>query len=184
MESRIFRGQRALGFVCNEVPLQTRYIRKHRDTFILTVVGRSFHTYSVRICVCKFSGFTYPAFLLQTSKLHLYSTSEFHPSDIVCLAADPRFVYTACHEDVRVFKRGVHAEVIHPFTGVRLLLPFGELLICVADNTLTAFVRDSGGKCLCWFGPPAPECLSRITTLSLATLQKSELLAFIAAARS
>ncbi|XP_055327794.1 WD repeat-containing protein 36-like [Paramacrobiotus metropolitanus] len=125
MESRLFRSQHLLGQVCNALPLQIRHIKKHQDTFIITSVGRKFHTYSA-------------------AKLHLYSTSEIHPSEITCLIADPRYVYTACQDGIRVFKRGIHPESFHPVADVRLLMPFGELIVAVARNSLIVLERDSG----------------------------------------
>ncbi|OWA50993.1 putative WD repeat-containing protein 36, partial [Hypsibius exemplaris] len=127
MESRIFRAQRSLGYVCNDIPLQTRYIGKHRDTFIITVVGRRFYTYSA-------------------TKLHLYSISEFHPSDIKCLSVDNKYVYTACREDVRIFRRGVEADFVHPIANVRLLMPFGSHVVAVAGNDLIVFELESGER--------------------------------------
>ena len=147
MESRIFCGQRSLGYVCNDIPLQIRYVKKHRDTFIITVVGKRFYTYSVSKSSFRESWIQIIWCRLQAAKLHLYSISEFHPSDIVALAVDPRFVYTACQEDVRIFKRGVEPDFIHSVPNVRHILPFGELVVAVAENTLIVFARESGGTC-------------------------------------
>jgi len=45
--SRLFVGYRALGFVSNSVPLCVRYDERRRENFVVTCVGRAFHTYNV-----------------------------------------------------------------------------------------------------------------------------------------
>jgi len=45
--SKIFAGYRALGFVSNHVPLAVRYHQKHKENYVITCVGKSFHTYNV-----------------------------------------------------------------------------------------------------------------------------------------
>ena len=45
--SRLFTGYRALGFTSNAVPLCVRYDEKRRENYVLTCVGRAFHTYNV-----------------------------------------------------------------------------------------------------------------------------------------
>jgi len=45
--SRLFVGYRALGFTSNAVPLCVRYDEKRRENFVVTCVGRAFHTYNV-----------------------------------------------------------------------------------------------------------------------------------------
>ena len=45
--SRLFVGYRALGFTSNAVPLCVRYDEKRRENYVLTCVGRAFHTYNV-----------------------------------------------------------------------------------------------------------------------------------------
>jgi len=48
--SRLFVGYRALGFTSNAVPLCIRYSEKRRENYVLTSVGRAFHTYNVSFC--------------------------------------------------------------------------------------------------------------------------------------
>ena len=43
--SAIFTGHRPLGYVCNHVPLVTRYITRRKEHLIITVTGATFHTY-------------------------------------------------------------------------------------------------------------------------------------------
>ena len=43
--SAIFTGHRPLGYVSNHVPLVTRYITRRKEHLIITVAGKTFHTY-------------------------------------------------------------------------------------------------------------------------------------------
>ena len=47
--SRIFAAYRALGFISNRVPLVVRYNKKHKENYVVTCVGKAFHTYNVSI---------------------------------------------------------------------------------------------------------------------------------------
>jgi hypothetical protein len=71
--------------------------------------------------------------------------SEFHPSEITCLAVDNKYVYTACQEDVRIFRRGVEPDFVHQIAGVRILVPFGLFIVAVRGNQLVVFELESGG---------------------------------------
>ncbi|KAL4237143.1 WD repeat-containing protein 36 [Mactra antiquata] len=112
--SKIFTGFRALGFVSNHVPLAVRYHQKHNENYIVTCVGKSFHTYNC-------------------SKLGIVSVSDAHPDDISVLTVDRDLTFTACRNVIRAFTRG--KQVIHTYEGhksdVQLLLPFGSHLISV-----------------------------------------------------
>ncbi|XP_072048834.1 WD repeat-containing protein 36-like [Amphiura filiformis] len=116
--SHIFSGFRALGFYCNHVPLALRYHKKHRDHYVVTAVGKAFHTYNC-------------------SKLGIVSVSNSHPDDITCLAVDAFLVYTGCHNIIRAFANG--RQIIHTYEGhvsdVHLLLPFGEHLVSVDEDS-------------------------------------------------
>ena len=67
--SAIFTGHRPLGYVSNHVPLVTRYITRRKEHLIITVAGKTFHTYG-------------------SSKLGLLSVSKIHPTDITAVTAD------------------------------------------------------------------------------------------------
>lgn len=112
--SKIFTGYRALGFVSNHVPLAVRYHQKHKENYVVTCVGKSFHTYNC-------------------SKLGIVSISDSHPEDISVLAVDRDLTFTACRNILRAFARG--KQVMHTYEGhnadVHLLLPFGNHLISV-----------------------------------------------------
>ena len=45
--SKVFKGYRALGFVSNHVPLCLRHHQKHNEIYVVTCIGKSFHTYNV-----------------------------------------------------------------------------------------------------------------------------------------
>lgn len=124
VSSKIFTGFRALGFVSNHVPLAVRYHQKHKENYVVTCVGKSFHTYNC-------------------SKLGIVSVSDCHPDDINVLAVDRDLTFTASQNIVRAFTRG--KQVVHTYIGhstnVHLLLPFGNHLISV-DEGSTVIVWD------------------------------------------
>ena len=113
-DSRLFCGHRALGYVSNQVPLVSRYVRKRRETLVATCVGKSFHTYG-------------------GAKLGLLSVSGIHPEDITALAGDTFLVFSAAGNTIYAWRRG--CEVKHTYHGhenkVHLLLPFGPQLISI-----------------------------------------------------
>ncbi|GIY21556.1 WD repeat-containing protein 36, partial [Caerostris darwini] len=118
--SKIFVGYRALGFVCNHVPLSLRYINRRNENLVVTAIGQSFHTYGC-------------------SKLDLLSVRGQHPGDISYLTSDAYLAYTACENIIYAWRRGT--ELKHTYKGpdenVVLLLPFGPHLIAVyEDNTV------------------------------------------------
>ncbi|XP_030844330.1 WD repeat-containing protein 36 [Strongylocentrotus purpuratus] len=118
--SNIFAGFRSLGFVCNNVPHGMRYHARSKDHYVITAIGKAFHTYRV-------------------SKLAIVAVSDTHPEDITCLVADAFLAYTACKNVVRAFTLG--QKVVHTYNGhtsdVHLLLPFGDHLVSIdADSNL------------------------------------------------
>ncbi|CAL1290506.1 unnamed protein product [Larinioides sclopetarius] len=118
--SKIFVGYRALGFVCNHVPLSLRYINRRNENLVVTAVGKSFHTYGC-------------------SKLDLLSVSGQHPEEISCLTSDAYLVFTACENVIYAWRRGTELKHVYkgPKENVLLLLPFGPHLIAVyEDSTL------------------------------------------------
>lgn len=59
--SALFSGFRVLGLYSNHVPHALRYHKKHREFYLVTAVGKCFHTYNVRtfadmtvyMCTCS-----------------------------------------------------------------------------------------------------------------------------------
>lgn len=45
--SSLFSGFRVLGLYSNHVPHAVRFHQKHREFYLVTAVGKSFHTYNV-----------------------------------------------------------------------------------------------------------------------------------------
>ncbi|XP_040573506.1 WD repeat-containing protein 36 [Lepeophtheirus salmonis] len=113
--SVLFRGYRSLGNVCNDIPLIVRYVKRRRETLIVTVVGRVFHTYG-------------------GSKLRLLTVSKIHPENITATSADSFLVFAAAGKEIYAWRRGT--ELKHVYKGhhnypVHLLLPFGPHLISI-----------------------------------------------------
>ncbi|KAH8273098.1 hypothetical protein KR018_000653 [Drosophila ironensis] len=112
--SRIFRRNRALGYVSNHVPAVTRYVQRRRDTLLVTCIGRSFQVYTA-------------------SHLRLLHVSGLHPDEITALAIDRLHTYTAAGGSIYAWRAGKHIR--HVYKGhqkdVHLLLPFGHNLISV-----------------------------------------------------
>ncbi|GFS88390.1 WD repeat-containing protein 36 [Nephila pilipes] len=115
--SKIFVGYRALGFVCNHVPLSLKYIDAMNENLVVTAVGKSFHTY---LC----------------SSLRLLSVSGQHPNEISCLASESYFEFTACENVIYAWKKGTQMKHVYkgPTENVLFLLPFGSHLIAVYEN--------------------------------------------------
>lgn len=118
--SKIFVGYRALGFVCNHVPLSLRYIYSKKENLAITAVGKSFHTYAC-------------------SRLGLLNVSGQHPGEISCLASSFYLVFSACENVIYAWRRGTELKHVYkgPAENVQFLLPFGPHLIAVyEDNTI------------------------------------------------
>ncbi|ESO94510.1 hypothetical protein LOTGIDRAFT_215492 [Lottia gigantea] len=121
--SKIFCGFRALGYVSNHVPLEVRLKFKEKENYVITCVGKAFHTYNC-------------------SKLAIISVSDAHPDDITCLAVAGNLIFTACQNIVRAFHRGTKAvkTLVNKDKDISLLLPFGHHLICVdIDSNVTVW---------------------------------------------
>ncbi|XP_072309482.1 WD repeat-containing protein 36 isoform X1 [Eucyclogobius newberryi] len=110
--SALFSGFRVLGLYSNHVPHALRYHQKHREFYVLTSVGKCFHTFNV-------------------SRLGIVSVGNSLSEDISCLAADRMLVFTSSGRDISAFARS--KEVVHRYHGhqqeVRLLLPLGDQLV-------------------------------------------------------
>ncbi|KAM4528147.1 WD repeat-containing protein 36 [Odontesthes bonariensis] len=121
--SSLFSGFRVLGLYSNHVPHALRYHLKHREFYVVTAVGRSFHTFNV-------------------NRLGIVAISNSLSDDITCLAADRMLVFAATGRLICAFAR--NKEVVMRYHGhqqeVRLLLPLGDQLISA----------DSGGDVIVW----------------------------------
>lgn len=121
--SKLFRRNRALGYVTNQIPASVRYFRNRQENIIITCIGRAFHTYS-------------------SSHFRLICVSGLHPEDISCLSSDSRYVYTASGETVYAWRSG--NVIKHRFVGhqksVHLLMPFGGAHLMSIDTNSTVKV--------------------------------------------
>ncbi|KAK2818486.1 hypothetical protein Q5P01_024047 [Channa striata] len=121
--SSLFSGFRVLGLYSNHVPHVVRFHKKHREFYLVTAVGKCFHTYNV-------------------SRLGIVAVSNSLPDDITCLAADRMLVFAASGRVISAFAR--NKEVVMCYCGhrqeVRVLLPLGDQLISA----------DSGGDVIVW----------------------------------
>uniref|UniRef100_A0A671VVY0 WD repeat domain 36 n=1 Tax=Sparus aurata TaxID=8175 RepID=A0A671VVY0_SPAAU len=121
--SSLFSGFRVLGLYSNHVPHALRYHKKHREFYVVTAVGKCFHTYNV-------------------NRLGIVAVSNSLPDDISCVAADRMLVFAAAGQLISAFAR--NKEVVMCYHGhsqeVRVLLPLGDQLISA----------DSGGDVIVW----------------------------------
>lgn len=135
--SKIFTGYRALGYVSNHVPLAIRYQEKRKEHYVITSVGKNFHTYNC-------------------SKLGITDISDRHEDEITCLAANDRQVFTASKNVIRAFHRG--KQVIRTYEGhqsnIHLLLPFANHLISVDEDNFVKIwhIKTAGFVCRVIFG--------------------------------
>jgi len=117
--SQVFTGYRPLGYVSNHIPCITRYIKSRREHLIVTVTGRSFHTYG-------------------SNKLGILSVSKLHPEEITALAADAYLVFTAAGSEIYAWRRGTELQRVlkgHDHQ-VHILFPFGPKLISVDSESI------------------------------------------------
>ncbi|XP_054747094.1 WD repeat-containing protein 36 [Anastrepha obliqua] len=114
--SVIFRQNRALGFVSNNVPAVIRYVRRRKDTLIITCIGRAFQVYTA-------------------NHFRLLHVGPIHPDEITALAMDRVHTYAASNRCIYAWRAGKHQR--HVFRGhtrnVHLLLPFAAHLIAVDE---------------------------------------------------
>uniref|UniRef100_A0A8C6VFV6 WD repeat domain 36 n=1 Tax=Naja naja TaxID=35670 RepID=A0A8C6VFV6_NAJNA len=117
--SGLFAGFRVLGLYCNHLAHVLRYHRRHREFYLTTAVGKSFHTYNVK-------------------KLGIVAVSNALPQNIMCLAADRMLVFASCGALLYAFAR--NKEVVHTYSGHRtdilFILPFGDHVISIDSESI------------------------------------------------
>lgn len=120
--SNLYEGYRSVGHVTGPQPFIVRHAKNPKDTRIVTVVGRTFHTY--------------------TSNLSLVEVSIPHEHEIRALAADETYIYSASSRSILVWARGSKTLKVRLDNGhqadVRLLTRFGksQLISVDEDNVL------------------------------------------------
>lgn len=128
--SAIFTGHRPLGYVSNHVPLVTRYITRRKEHLIITVAGKTFHTYG-------------------SSKLGLLSVSKIHPTDITAVTADSFLVFVAAGRVIYAWRRGTELQRIYSGheASVHIMMAFGPKLISVdAESVLKVWDIKDGSE--------------------------------------
>ncbi|KAM4049607.1 WD repeat-containing protein 36 [Anomaloglossus baeobatrachus] len=115
--SVLFTGYRSVGMYSNHLPHVVRYHKKHKEFYLVTAVGKTFHTYNV-------------------NKLGQVAASNALPENIGCLAADRMLVFASHGNLLKAFAR--NKEVVHTYKGhdaeIHLVLPFGDHVISVDTN--------------------------------------------------
>ena len=128
--SAVFTGHRPLGYVSNHVPHVTRYITRRKEHLIITVTGKTFHTYG-------------------SAKLGLLSVSKIHPEDITAIAADSFLVFVAAGTEIYAWRRGTELKRIYSGhkSPVHKLLTFGPKLISVdIDSVMKVWDIKTGSE--------------------------------------
>lgn len=117
--SRIYQQNRALGYVSNQVTATVRYVAGRKENCVSTCVGKSFQTFNC-------------------THFRLLAVSGLHHEEIRFLASDKFLIFSACGNTIYGWRRG--NEIKHKYIGhksnVHLLLPFGEHLISVDEDSL------------------------------------------------
>lgn len=116
--SKLYRRNRALGYVTNHVSASVRYIRGRKENVVVTCIGRLFHTYGC-------------------NHFRLICVSGVHPDDITCITSDHYAVYTASAKNIYAWRSG--SVIKHIYKGhlknIHTLLPFGGHLISIDDDS-------------------------------------------------
>jgi len=121
--SNLFEGYRSVGHITSSLPFIVRHGRKPQDTRILTIVGRTFHTY--------------------TTNLSLVAVSIPHESDIRTLVSDEFNVYTASGRSILCWARGGKSLALRLDNGhqadISLVIKFGSLGLLSVDQDNVLF---------------------------------------------
>lgn len=119
--SNLFEGYKSVGHVTGPLPFIVRHGKKPQDTRIITIVGRTFHTY--------------------TLNLSLTEVSIPHEKDIRTLVSDDRHIYTAAGKSILAWGRGSKTLTLkldnkHP-VDFRFICKFGpDKLISVSEENV------------------------------------------------
>eukprot|EP01135_Chromosphaera_perkinsii_P004142 Nk52_evm49s270 gene=Nk52_evmTU49s270 len=115
-KSQIFSPFRAIGYVSNHVRFSVQ--SKGKDNFVTTCIGRAYHVYNC-------------------AKLNLLFVGEQEKSDINVIETQGNLVFTACDENIKIWKRGKACGELKGHTApVFALLSFGSHLLSVCENNI------------------------------------------------
>lgn len=120
--SNIFEGYKSVGCVTGPLPFIVRHGKNPQDTRIITIVGRTFHTY--------------------TTNLSLVEVSIPHEKDVKTVIADERNIFSASGRSILIWGRGSKKLIQRLDNGhqsdVQQIVKFGvnKLLSLDEDNVL------------------------------------------------
>lgn len=120
--SNIFEGYKSVGHICNSLPFIVRHGKNPQDTRIVTLVGKTFHTY--------------------TTNLNLVEVSIPHEHEITSIISDERHIYTASDRSILCWSRGSKSVEIKLDNGhqarIKFMTKFGtdNLVSIDEDNVL------------------------------------------------
>ncbi|KAM7368489.1 hypothetical protein PAMP_012830 [Pampus punctatissimus] len=112
--SFLFSGFRVLGLYSNHVPHALRYHRKHREFYVVTAVGKCFHTFNV---VMRYHGHRQEVRLLLPLGDQLISADS--GGDVIVWDVQEGDVYLQLHFDLATFDL---SAMMHPSTYLNKVL--------------------------------------------------------------
>eukprot|EP01095_Lingulamoeba_sp_RSL-Kostka_P015880 TRINITY_DN7485_c0_g2_i1.p1 TRINITY_DN7485_c0_g2~~TRINITY_DN7485_c0_g2_i1.p1 ORF type:complete len:348 (+),score=82.04 TRINITY_DN7485_c0_g2_i1:154-1197(+) len=115
MASQIFKPYRAMGYICDNVPVQLQY--HGTETFLITSIGKSYHMYN-------------------TKKLNLLFVGEQQPRNIKAIAIRKNLVFCSCGPDINIYSRGDKVDELkgqHRKSIISLLV-FGDHLLSISKD--------------------------------------------------
>uniref|UniRef100_A0A6G1S835 WD repeat-containing protein 36 n=1 Tax=Aceria tosichella TaxID=561515 RepID=A0A6G1S835_9ACAR len=121
--SNLFEGYKSLGHVTGPLPFIVRHGKNSQASRIITIVGRTFHTY--------------------TTNLQLIEVSIPHEKDIRMIISDERYIYTASGRSIFQWGRG-SKKLVNKFdnghqSDVKMMIKFGPTCLLSLDDDNNLF---------------------------------------------
>lgn len=130
--SNLFEGYKSVGHVTGPLPFIVRHGKDPQDTRIITIVGKTFHTY--------------------TTNLRLTEVSIPHEHHISSITADEHFIFSASSTSVLQWARGSKKMIKRFGQGhqavVKLMLKLGSHKFITVDEDNVLFNWDLNDKSL------------------------------------
>lgn len=121
--SNLFEGYKSVGHITGPLPFIVRHGKNPQDTRIITIIGKTFHTY--------------------TTNLSLVEVSIPHESPIRCLISDEQYIYSASGRSIFCWARGSKHLKVRLDRGhqadVHILSKFGNDRILAVDEDNNIF---------------------------------------------